>query len=105
MSALAHHDPVGYVNPLLLQVVYFLEKNVRVHHDPVADHVQRLRPEHAARYKVEAEFAVVRNDRMSGVISAGESRNHLRISCKIIYYLAFAFIAPLGSQDRVSRHP
>ena len=105
MGTLAHHDPVGYVYPSRLEIVNLLEKHVRIDYDAVADDVQRLRPEYAAWYKVEAELAVVGDDGVSGVVATGESRDHLRVPRKIVNYLALAFIAPLGTQDCVSRHP
>ena len=54
---------------------------------------------------MEAELALVGNDRVSGVVAAGESGYDVRVLGEHIYYLALAFVAPLGAKYRVCRHP
>src|SRR5256886_2141698 len=69
-----------------------------------AEHTERLGVEDPARHEMELEGAVLVDDGVTGVVAALEPDDHIRLLRQEVRDLAFAFVAPLSTDDGRYRH-
>ena len=86
------------------QIVELVGQDLRVDHDPVADHAQLARVQDARRHQVQLPGLAVADDRVAGVVAALEADDRVRPLGEQVGDLALAFVAPLGADDHDSRH-
>ena len=86
------------------QVVQLVGQDLRVDHDPVADHAQLAGVQDARRHQVQLPGLAVADDRVAGVVAALEAHDRVRALREQVGDLALSFVAPLGPDDHDSRH-
>ncbi len=75
------------------------KKGQRINHDAIADYACALRPQNTARHKLQDEFFPIDDDRMSGIMAAGIPSHYGKSLREHVDDLAFALVAPLGSDN------
>ena len=75
------------------------DQRMRVDDDAIADHRQLAGPDDARGQKREFVGDAVDDERMSGIVAALEANHHIGLARQPVDDLAFAFVAPLGSDD------
>ena len=105
MRPLANDQPPLDADAPRFEARDLVQQHVGVHHDPVADDVQRMRPDHTRRQQVELELTLLGDDGMPGVVAAGKSGDYVAVPGKNVDELALPFIAPLGAKHCRYRHP
>ena len=63
------------------------------------DDAERVRVEDAGRHEMQLERPVLVHDRVPGVVAALVPDDHIRLLRQKVGDLAFAFVAPLGTDD------
>src|SRR5690606_20676026 len=79
----------------------FLFKGYGVQHHAIADQVEGVVVEHAGRNGVQHHFLVIDIQGMARIGTTLESGYNIIFARKVIYDLAFAFIAPLQPQQYI----
>ena len=92
-------QPSTIIDPVLVQLLQFLEHGLRVDHYAVAEDVFALWVQDAAWLEVECVFCFVDDDRVSGIGTTVESAADVEVLGKDVHKLAFTLIAPLGAED------
>ena len=103
VGAVADEEVVG-VDALLLEGGDFGEEDIGVDDDAVADDAGDAGPADAGGDEVQLEFAPVVDDGVAGVVAAGVAHYAIGLSGKVVDDLALALVAPLPSDNGVSRH-
>ncbi len=97
-------DQARRVDAALFEPVDLVEQHLEVDDDTVADDRDAAGAEDAAGQQVEGVLLVTDDDRVAGVVAAVELHDVVDAATEQIGGLAFAFVAPLGSDDHNSRH-
>ena len=95
---------VAHVHAALAQTVDLRRQDRGVDNDAVADDAGRLGVEDPGGDQVELEGLLAAHDRMAGVVAALEAHHGCGALGQQVYDLALTFIAPLGANDRDTRH-
>ena len=95
MGTLADDQPVGDVHPALLQPVDLLQQHVRVDDHTVSYDTGRLRPEDPAWDQVEGELALLVQDGVARVVSAGEPGDDIGVLAEEVDDLPLSLVTPL----------
>jgi len=103
MSPVADKEVTG-IHPLFLEVVYLAEQYRRVNGDTITDDAGNPGIKDAGGDKVQAELAVVVNDGVSRVITAGKTYHHPGFFRQEVDHLALPLVSPLGSNNRNNWH-
>ena len=91
----AAHDPMA----LGAQRIDFVDKNFRVDHHAITDDTEFFGVQRARRYQMEDGLFAVDYQGVAGIIAALITDDDIRVIGKKIDDFAFAFIAPLGSDN------
>ena len=102
------HDQVGFftdldlvrrdVDPLVGQVIDFIQEHFRVHHHAVSQQAG-FPLEDARRDQMADELLPVDHHGVAGVVSPLEADHHVRHFCQQVHDLSLALIPPLGTDD------
>ena len=82
-----------------LDVVYLCDEHGRVYDHSVGDDRRDGAMQHAAGYELQGELFFLYHYRVACVVAALVANHHIGFFCQQVYYLAFAFVAPLHSDD------
>ena len=119
VGALADEYPTLDIYAATFDPLNFVQKRVRSDDDSVSDVTLYIGPENAAGHQVEDELALVVNDSMSGVVSAGKPRDDVGVPGQqhVYYlsqqgpttqvlrdYLSLGLVSPLPSKYRANSH-
>ena len=85
------------VDPTSSQCIHLLEHNLRAEGNTVADDTMRALEQDARRHQAELIGLTIDDDRMAGIAAALETDDRLSLLGQIVYDLALAFVAPLGT--------
>ena len=103
LGALGDVEPALQLEPPALDLLQLAHEVERIHYDAVAYHAVLAIVEDSARHEVQNVLLVSDDDGVPRVGAALEANNGVRLLRQKIYYLALAFIAPLGA-DQYSVH-
>ena len=92
------------IDPLLFQIFHFLQKALRVHDDTGAYDADGTGIHDAARHETQRIRFAPGHDRVTRIISALGTDDYICFRRKIVYDLAFTFIAPLGTNYHCCCH-
>ena len=97
VRAVTDHKPAVNIDTPLTETVYLVEQHIRINDYSVANDIDCLGPEYATRDQMEAKLTILVDHGMSGVISAGKSRDNVGVTRQHIDYLTFSFVSPLSA--------
>ena len=100
----ARHDKAAHIDASCLQHGALGEEHVRLHDDAVADDRHDMGIEDPARDQLQGEGLPVDDDGVTGVVTALVTDHDLDVLCQQVCQLAFALVAPLGSDHYGRRH-
>ena len=100
----AHPQAGGGVDAPGLEAVDLVEEHLGVDDDAVADDVDDLRVEDAARDQLEGVGLPVDDDGVAGVVAALVADDHRHLLGEEVGQLALALVPPLGSHDHRGGH-
>ena len=92
-------EPRPHRHACAFELADLLQQRRRRHHDAVADVDRDARAQDARRNQPQHGLLAVDDERVSGVVSALEPHDALRVLGQPVDDLALAFIAPLGADD------
>ena len=95
----ADDDAVVDVDAVSRQLVHFGEQGLRIDHDTISDDARDTRMQNAGGNQTENELRPVHVHGMAGVVSALVPCHEREMRREEIDDLAFAFIAPLRTED------
>jgi hypothetical protein len=104
MRAVADQQvPVRHLDGLRAQPVHLFQQGARGHHHAVADHTGFARVRDAGGNQMQDELLIfpiaADDDGMAGVMAALIPRDNVEVRCDQVNDLAFAFVAPLRTDD------
>ena len=92
------------VDPAPAQLVELVGQHLRVDHDAVPDHAQRVLVQDPRRDQVQLERLPAADDRVAGVVAALEAHDGVGPLGEQVGDLSLAFVAPLGADQYDSGH-
>ena len=99
VRAIADEEIAVHLDAGRAQGIDFLHEGERIEHDAITDDAAAAFAQHAARNELENKLLALDGNRMSGIVTAGITRNHLEALGQNVNDFAFAFVAPLRSDD------
>src|SRR6185312_6061267 len=97
LRPIGDEKPAAHIEARLLQPIDFFQERYGIEHDSVADHAAARLPQHATRDELQNKLLAGNDDGVSGIMSAGIARDHIKIFREHIHDLAFTLVAPLGA--------
>jgi hypothetical protein len=97
MSPSGNEQAVRALDSEMTQLLDLGVERAWVHHDSVSDYARALIMKDARRNQMKHELALADSNGMPGVVAALISRDYVEVRRENINDLAFAFVAPLGS--------
>lgn len=93
-------DPqAGNIDPIVLQIVEFLQQGRWVDDHPVTDDGQLVLPEDPGRHQPQGELLSIEGDGVTGVVPTLGTDNDVRVLAEVIGHLPLSFIAPLTTNN------
>ena len=83
----------------VFELLDFGEEGRGVEHDAIADNALAAGAQHAAGDELQHNLFAVDDDRVAGVVPAGITRDDVELFREDVDDLAFALVAPLGTED------
>ena len=90
--------------PAVGECLHLVEQHARIDHHAVADHGGAARGEDPRREQVQGVLLAVHHDRVAGVVAALVADHVVDGLTELVGRLAFAFVAPLGTDDHDCGH-
>ena len=97
MGLVTHPEPPFEI----VELAHLLHQIGRADDDAVADDVDRFGIENSRGNQVQRVLLPVGDDRVAGVVAARETRDHFVLLGQHVDDLAFAFVTPLQSYDKI----
>ncbi len=91
-------------NALFLQLGDFVNQRLRIDHHAIADDRQLAAADNARRQQRQLVGRAVDDQRVAGIVAALEPHDDVGLLRQPVDDLAFAFVAPLGSDNHDIRH-
>ena len=99
MSAVGNEKMTVDCTPASLQRARLFQKRNWIKHDAIADDAAATGAQHAAGHKLEDKLFALDDDGVAGIVSAGVAGHDGEVLRQHVDNLAFALIAPLGTQN------